>query len=345
MRNLRLFLKSLNSKIKSDFDHAWYSFKRWAKIKYSEFLKWGYEKLTIMLVPHSEKKIWTIHVSNFTLLFLSVILIIAIVTSVVSVSNKKTTDQKLIRLEKQNRIKEEYISKFIGNVHLLQNRFASFRSDINRVLSLTTIGRNIEEISDFPSVSRNQEESTNNLDQNLSELIEAKPKEIDYLYELKKEIEIYKIQMQKFVVFVESSKEVLRNIPSIWPVGNGFGHITSKFGYRRDPFSRVVKFHSGVDIAHWPGTPVIAAADGVVVSTEYSGGYGRVVKIAHKYGFTTVYAHLMRSYVVPGQKVKKGDIIGAMGNSGRATGYHLHYEVRIGTEIVDPIPFLSIRFF
>ncbi len=318
----------------------WYDFRRWLKIKNSEIQKWGHEKLTIMLVPHSEKRILTIHISNFALLFISVIIAIVVITSVVAVSNRKMTDQKVVRLEKQNEIKDQYINNFINNANLLKDRFASFRSDVNKIFSLTTLQNFGEEIK-YPEVEIQKDNTRNSVD----DVIYTKPKEIDELYRLRKEIEIYKIQMQKFASFVENSKEVIRYIPSIWPVRDGGGHITSTFGYRRDPFMNTAKFHSGIDIAHWPGTPVIATADGVVSFAGWSGGYGKVVKITHKYGFTTVYGHLMSIFVSEGQFVRKGQIIGAVGMSGRATGYHLHYEVRIGTDFVDPIPYLSIKLF
>lgn len=323
------------------FDEWWYSFKRWAKIKKNEIQKWGYEKITLMLVPHSEKRVITIHISNFALLFIFVVLVIVITTSVISVSNRKMTDQKVIRLEKQNQIKEEYINNFISSVNTLKDRFASFRSDVNKIFSLVTL-QNLQNSQDYLS---QQSQDTNKPYNSIDEVISQKPKEIDELYRLRKEIEIYKVQMQKFAEFVEESKNVIKYIPSVWPVQDGGGHITSTFGYRRDPFMNAAKFHSGVDIAHWPGTPVVATADGVVSFAGWSGGYGKVIKITHKYGFMSVYGHLMSIYVSEGQYVRKGQVIGAMGMSGRATGYHLHYEVRIGTDIVDPAPYLSIRLF
>lgn len=328
---------------KDRLNQNWYNLKRWLKIKKNDIMRWGMEKLTLMLIPHSEKKVWAIHISNFTLLFIGTVLGIAIVISIISISNKKTIDQKILRLEKQNQIKEEYISKFIDNINQLQNRFASFRSDINRIFSLVAIESKPDKLLSSPDIST--EQITNQQDSHLKEIIVSKPREIDELYRIKKEIEIYKIQMQKFVSFVETSKRVLKSIPSIWPVQNGSGRITSKFGFRKDPFTSSRKFHTGVDIAHWPSTPVIASADGVVEFSGYLGGFGRVIKIKHNYGFTTLYAHLLRSYVTEGQRVTKGQVIGAIGNSGRATGYHLHYELRIGLENVDPIPFLSIRLF
>ncbi|MCX8029074.1 MAG: M23 family metallopeptidase [Brevinematales bacterium] len=333
-------MNRFSDRIKENLNALLYDFRRWLKIKNSEIQKWGHEKLTIMFVPHSEKRVITIHISNFALLFVSIILSIIVVTSIIAVSNRKMTDQKVIRLEKQNEIKDQYINNFINNANLLKDRFASFRSDVNKIFSLTTL-QNVNSEIKYPEKQEEDKTPISSVD----DVIYNKPKEIDELYKLRKEIEIYKIQIQKFAKFVENSQNVIKYIPSVWPIKDGSGHITSKFGYRRDPFMNVAKFHSGIDIAHWPGTPVIATADGVVSSAGWSGGYGKVVKISHKYGFVSVYGHLMSIYVSEGQFVRKGQIIGSVGMSGRATGYHLHYEVRIGTELVDPMPYLSIRLF
>lgn len=334
---MRKFFDNAKEKISSLI----YDFRRWLKIKNSEIQKWGHEKLTVMFIPHSEKKVITIHISNFALLFVSIIISVVVITSIIAVSNRKMTDQKVVRLERQNHIKDQYINSFVNNANLLKERFASFRSDVNRVFSLTTLQNMGSEI-EYPS---KEEDSDEPISSSVDDVIYNKPKEIDELYRLRKEIEIYKIQMQKFATFVENSKNVIKYIPSIWPVKDGSGHITSTFGYRRDPFMNMARFHSGIDIAHWPGTPVIATADGVVTSAGWSGGYGKVVKIAHKYGFVSVYGHLMSIYVSVGETVRKGQVIGSMGMTGRATGYHLHYEIRIGTEIVDPMPYVSIRLF
>ncbi|MEN2998291.1 MAG: M23 family metallopeptidase [Brevinematia bacterium] len=334
-------MKKFFVKLQEKVGPVWYEVRRWLKIKSSEIQKWGHEKLTIMLVPHSEKKVVTIHISNFALLFVLVILTVIVITSVIAVSNRKMTDQKVVRLEKQNEIKDQYINNFKNNANLLKDRFASFRSDVNRIFSLTTSQTFSESINYPYSLEEKEEKSRNSVD----EVIYTRPREIDELYRLRKEIEMYKVQMQKFATFVENSRKVIAYIPSIWPVKDGGGTVTSTFGHRRDPFMNFAKFHSGIDIAHWPGTPVIATADGVVSFAGWSGGYGKVVKITHKYGFTTVYGHLMAVYVSEGQYVRKGEVIGAIGMSGRATGYHLHYEVRIGTEFVDPRPYLAIRLF
>jgi murein DD-endopeptidase MepM/ murein hydrolase activator NlpD len=126
-------------------------------------------------------------------------------------------------------------------------------------------------------------------------------------------------------------------IPSIWPV---HGTLTAGFGQRMDPFSGEGAFHPGVDIADAMGTDVVATGDGLVIEAEPDAGYGRSILIDHGDGITTRYAHLGRIFVVVGEQVKQGEIIGAIGMSGRTTGPHLHYEVRIHGTPVNPGRFL-----
>jgi murein DD-endopeptidase MepM/ murein hydrolase activator NlpD len=126
--------------------------------------------------------------------------------------------------------------------------------------------------------------------------------------------------------------------PSMWPVD---GRLLSPFGARTDPFSGEGAFHTGVDISALSGTPVRAAADGIVMYAQMENGYGRLIKINHGNGIETYYAHLSRFYVQPGQEVHRGEMIGAVGTSGRVTAPHLHYEVRIGNAPVNPYRYLS----
>lgn len=121
--------------------------------------------------------------------------------------------------------------------------------------------------------------------------------------------------------------------PSIWPV---LGHITDSFGERLDPFSGEGAFHTGVDVASDYGAPVHATADGVVTIADDHAGYGRLVVIDHGFGITTWYAHLSAFSTVPGTRVKRGEVVGYTGISGRSTGPHVHYEVRVNNAPVNP---------
>jgi murein DD-endopeptidase MepM/ murein hydrolase activator NlpD len=126
--------------------------------------------------------------------------------------------------------------------------------------------------------------------------------------------------------------------PSIWPVD---GVLMSSYGERTDPFSGEGAYHNGIDISAPAGTPAHVAADGVVVFADRSGGYGRLVIVDHGNGFETYYAHLSRFEVVPGQEIRQGELVGAVGASGRVTAPHLHYEVRLRKAPVNPYRYLT----
>jgi murein DD-endopeptidase MepM/ murein hydrolase activator NlpD len=127
-------------------------------------------------------------------------------------------------------------------------------------------------------------------------------------------------------------------LPSMWPVN---GRLLSRFGEREDPFSGEGAMHTGVDISAPMGTQVHAAADGIVSHAGFMGGYGRLVVIEHGKGMRTYYAHLSRFDVVPGQEIRRGEIVGLSGASGKVTSPHLHFEVRLGGSPVNPYPYLT----
>ncbi len=130
-------------------------------------------------------------------------------------------------------------------------------------------------------------------------------------------------------------------MPSIWPVK---GRITSSYGKRQDPFNGEGSFHPGIDISSSYGVPVVATADGFVVYAKWAGGLGKCVKIRHgRDGYATVYGHLKEYFVRPGQSVRRGEVIGQVGNSGRTTGQHVHYEVHYRGLKYNPYRYLRAK--
>ncbi len=143
--------------------------------------------------------------------------------------------------------------------------------------------------------------------------------------------EVYKLALQK-------SKE-LEAIPAIAPVSTQKTHISSFFGYRFHPILKRKRLHEGLDFAGNIGTEIYATGNGVVKESGFSGGYGRIIKIDHGFGYVTYYAHLKESIVKKGQKVKRGQLIGYLGNSGLSTGPHLHYEVHKDNVRMNPLQY------
>ena len=139
----------------------------------------------------------------------------------------------------------------------------------------------------------------------------------------------------------KNKEKLIASIPAIQPVDfHDLRRIGSLFGYRTDPFYKVTKFHEGIDFTAPVGTPIYATGDGVISVAEYnSGGYGNKIMINHGYSYETVYAHLSKIKVKVGQRVKRGEVIGLMGNTGKSTAPHCHYEVHKAGVPMNPIYF------
>ncbi len=150
-----------------------------------------------------------------------------------------------------------------------------------------------------------------------------------------------RIQKQGYLAMLdtlESRSAVRQHIPSIRPVDLGW--LSSRFGFRRDPFTGRDTFHRGLDFSTPVGTPVRVTGDGVVASVQTQRGFGKVIKVDHGNGVTTLYAHLDRILVKQGQKVARGDLIAHSGNSGRSSAPHLHYEIRLAGRPVNPLSYI-----
>jgi murein DD-endopeptidase MepM/ murein hydrolase activator NlpD len=143
--------------------------------------------------------------------------------------------------------------------------------------------------------------------------------------------------LSELIKLLQSKKEMLVHTPSIWPV---HGWVTSGFGFRVNPFTGLTQMHEGLDISNRVGTPVIATADGIVSDTGKDSSHGIVMVISHGFGMTTRYLHLNKVFVRAGQKVKRGDKIAEVGMTGRSTGPHLHYEVRVNGIPVNPVRYI-----
>lgn len=296
--------------------------------------KKGGEHLTVMLIPHSEKKIFTLHISHFTLFFSSIIIIIIIIISSFNILSTSTTQQEIInltRLSKEWKIKENLITKQIDS---LNKKIQDLKPEIEELFVSASSKKNFIHLfgqggSSDINLDFTEEKSHNKL-----------PDEYYNLEQIKNDIELSKKYIKQVRNFIKEREKLFSKIPSIWPLKVG-GYITSDYGWRKNPFRRrKTEWHKGIDIASWPGAPIVATAEGVVKFAGWRGGYGQTVIVKHAYGFETHYAHLSRIKSYVGKKIKRGDIIGFLGKTGVSTGYHLHYEVRIGLSDVNPWPYI-----
>lgn len=158
-----------------------------------------------------------------------------------------------------------------------------------------------------------------------------------FLKQLSGDIRLEEVRQQELLHTLRASREALASVPSIWPIE---GFITSRFGGRADPFTGRNEQHKGIDISARTGTPIYAPGKGTVIFSGVENGYGHTVLVQHGGGITTRYAHMSRRAVTEGQTVQRGDVIGYVGSTGRSSGPHLHYEVRLNGVNVDPLRYI-----
>ena len=175
-------------------------------------------------------------------------------------------------------------------------------------------------------------------DFNTSDLIIGSTKKVD---EIMKALAIQSVSLDEITKLAKQKALLLKSIPAIQPVKNEeLKQMASGFGYRSDPFTKIRKFHKGMDFSAKSGTPIYATGDGIVKKADGTvSGFGNHIEINHGYGYLTLYAHLSKYKVRAGQKVKRGDISGYVGSTGRSEAPHLHYEVHKNGEVVNPLNF------
>jgi murein DD-endopeptidase MepM/ murein hydrolase activator NlpD len=313
--------------------------KRWIVYSYKRFMQKGREKLTVMLIPHSEKKIFNFQISLFTISFLVLILAGIVASFFISTSRYNLTKKEMDLLENQQEGSVLSMKMIQNEVSSLQNSVMEYKSNVKDIIKLLGASQS-ENIFGLGGPETEIK--------NITEIMGLRSKD-DYLNEIETikrinaDIAASTKVLQNFTKFLAAREEIIQKIPNNWPIIGG-GFITSAFGMRRSPFTGKWAMHQGADISWWPGARVRATADGLVVFAGMKGGYGRTIQIQHEYGFQTLYAHCSKLIAYEGKKVKKGEVIAFLGRTGRSTGFHLHYEVRIGTKAVDPMIFMTTEF-
>lgn len=159
----------------------------------------------------------------------------------------------------------------------------------------------------------------------------------DFLSRLSESTRLEEVRQQDLLRALRENRNILAAMPSIWPVT---GFVSSSFGGRSSPFGRGGQFHKGLDISNRTGTPIISPAEGTVTMSGHDGAYGTSVEIDHGGGIVTKYAHMQRATVKQGQWVRRGEVIGHVGMTGRTTGPHLHYEVRLNGVPINPMRYI-----
>ncbi|GBC80618.1 Murein DD-endopeptidase MepM [bacterium HR09] len=281
---------------------------------------------TIVIIPHAAGRVYKIHLSPTLLKVAAVFGVLAVVLSLVALlgSGNFVRQRALYRsLEKENkelRRTNQRLQEALTEVHARLEQFEQRTKQL-------AIAAGVADALVAPALPGKTSVGTGGpLDR-----LTGSP---EHLLQREERLEQ---QLGAVEQRLSEQQLLLSHTPSIAPV---VGVITDGFGPRIDPISRQAAFHDGLDISAAYGTPVKAPADGLVVFADRETGYGRVVKLNHGYGFVTVYAHLDRILVKEGQRVKRGDVIGKVGMTGRTTGPHLHYEVWKDGEKQNPLHYI-----
>ncbi len=287
----------------------------------------GKMRYVINIYDIKNSKSFVIKLSRFSLGivlgFLSSI-VFSILISIFSTIKLTFTYIENLTLKRQNQRLKSYISK-------IEEEIRTIKSNLDTVFHITNNVRILAGLNPISSDVRYF-----GIGGYIKKSDDSLSFEVD---NLKRLLKFELNEVQKISKMIEEKKEELERMPSIIPTP---GIIVSNFGYRNDPFTGEYKMHEGIDIFAPIGTPVYSTAKGVVIFSGYKEGYGLTVEIFHKNGIITRYAHLSRSLVRVGQEVKRGEIIGKVGSTGRSTGPHLHYEVIVNGVPRDPINYIIL---
>ena len=296
-------------------------------------------RYTVVLVPHSEKNVYNLHVSVLSIFCFFLVLIVVLGTFVWFGASHRSTISSLS--DKDSRLKETQASldQIRDEVSHLFREVRNFEPALSSTLS--ALG------ADVAGINRSSQASTGDLSSffDIKESPAGTLQEVEDLRRLSIFLTTATTPIREIGTLLNSQGALLTEIPSIWPIRGGIGHISMFFGQNENPFTGQYYIHKGIDISTYrAGDPIVATADGQVVTLEHDyNGFGNNVIIRHKHGFYTRYAHMQGFSVQVGQRVQQGQVIGTIGNTGLSTGPHLHYEVHIGSDVVDPYKYINIR--
>ncbi len=296
----------------------------------------GRQKLTIMLIPHTEKRVLNFQISVFGLAACAAAALAVLGAFVFATARFSGTEGRLRSRSNDlasTQASLDQLREETGELVVAAKRFESALSG--------TLGR----IGARPAEARSPLQEGD-----LASFFEAEAlaagsaREIADLKRVTDYLESSVDPLKEIGTLLQNQGAVLTEIPNIWPVLGGVGHISMHYGQNENPFTGQWYIHKGVDLSTYrTGDPVVSAADGKVVALGFDNSLGNYIIIQHSHGFITRYAHLMAFRIQKGQNVQQGQIIGLIGNTGMTTGPHLHYEVHLGTGVIDPMKFLNIR--
>ncbi|WP_051569099.1 M23 family metallopeptidase [Alkaliphilus transvaalensis] len=291
--------------------------------------------LSFTIIPSTTNKVIHFSIPYWSIFsFIGVFLCISLYSIGVSKNLSQTQEQLLITtnnltiLSSQNHAQTIEIDYLKGRSEEIEEKLIALNDLQTKVLSMVGLEDPLEE-----------QQAANPLTVLVSRSDNRIPV-VDHNYDLEEDIilldnliEQQTMNFEKLVVDVEKQLQYIDSLPNLRPA---IGRVSSNFGYRLSPTSRNREFHSGIDIANKTNTDIVAAGSGVVTFSGYNGAYGRMIIISHGYGYTSVYAHNNTNLVKVGDHVAKGDVIAKMGSTGRSTGPHVHFEIRLNGKVINP---------
>ncbi len=286
------------------------------------------KKFAILIIPEGSHRVRRFSIQRGVLQAVAVVLaLVVLAVGGVLVDYVRTTldRNELQQLRAQNRTQEMELRRLSASLETLREEMVVLAQNDAKVRVMAQLSRPKADMLAGIGGAPERDATTDfaSLQKQIDQIVQA----IDLRRESQEEIQ----------AFLSDQRSLLASKPKGWP---SRGWMTSGFGMRRSPFSGKPKMHEGIDIAASIGTPVFSTADGIVSQAETVAGYGKLVVIDHGYGYKTYYGHNSKLHVKVGQKVRRGEKIAAVGNSGSSTGAHLHYEVRLNGVPLNPRKYL-----
>jgi murein DD-endopeptidase MepM/ murein hydrolase activator NlpD len=246
----------------------------------------------------------------------------------------KNSETELVKLRRDSKIRKIQVAKFAQKVKNFETQMARLERFEKKLRVITALENSLKSVEKNWGVGGPYGLSTNSfttaMGRGAASMVDRLSNGLDHLG---RQAKIQSISFQELDDFFKNQKSFLSSTPSIWPTR---GWVTSSFGFRKSPFTGLREKHEGWDIAARNGAPVRATADGVVVVEGREYGYGNLVEIDHGYGIVTRYGHNSKHLVKAGDRVKRGQVVSLVGNTGRSTGPHLHYEILLNGVPVSP---------
>ena len=294
-------------------------------------------KLTIMVVPHSQSKVINFQTTVFALIF-GFLLFVGILSSFFYFNRRSiSANMQITSLTEQNRAALASLDELRDENANLFQAAKRFQTSLSQSLSLLGISQGENKAN--TSISSSDLSSMFNS----TEIANGSSRELADIRELTSYLEGAVEPIEQVGKMLKTQQNLFTEIPSINPVKNPNTHVSMPFGPNVHPLNGNWYIHKGMDFSTWrSGDPVMATANGQVVTVGFDNSFGNFVIIKHNHGIYTRYAHLSSFRVKKGQLVDQGQIIGNIGNTGISTGPHLHYEVHIGSDVVDPAKYINI---